>query len=94
MKTRYITLIVNCNDGGRAYVVVDRTKIFFDEKKARTVRDCLNEQDAEIVRALGLEVDEERPQGVVKYEPAAHGEEPAEPVVKNAPGRVEKGGMQ
>lgn len=94
MNPRYITLIVTCNDGGRAYVVADRTKIFFDEKKARAVRDCLNEQDAEIVRALGLAVDEERPQGVVKYEPAAHGEEPAEPVVKNAPGRVEKGGMQ
>lgn len=37
-----------------------------------------------------MPVDEERPQGVVKYEPAAHGEEPANPVVKNAPGRVEK----
>ena len=33
-------------------MVADRTKIFFDEKKARAVRDCLNEQDAEIVRAL------------------------------------------
>lgn len=50
MKPRYITLIVTCNDGGRAYVVADRTKIFFDEKKARAVRDCLNEQDADIVR--------------------------------------------
>lgn len=73
-----------------AYPLTAQEARILRRERKRAIRAALEEWRKEGY----MPVDEERPQGVVKNEPAAHGEEPANPVVKNAPGRVEKGEEQ